>query len=389
MEYDVVVVGAGPAGSSAAFHLAKAGERVLILEKDREVGRNILCAEGASRAFLEMVKPEKGVANEIRKIRIKVEDTIDFEVFSTKPFGYILERRIFDRMLFERAVESGAIPLMGARFVDLKREDTGCRIIAQVKGKEVEFMTDWVVGADGPGSGVGQKAGLKSGMKRNITHHCSQVFLYHPDIRANTIVFYYLSEITPGGYAWVFPKSNGFANVGLGVNTSWEDAERNLEVFLQRYYPAGKILGYLKGVVPSATIDNKHAVDNVLLTGDAGRLADPMSGGGIANAYISGELAAHSILEKNQDLYDTLLKKRLGRDHEISWIVRRVFYSLSYDERILIFSDLQDSLNGRDIGEIDAVSALKLVLKVSPRLVSMLFNKGGKAVYEFVREVIS
>lgn len=198
-----------------------------------------------------------------------------------------------------------------------------------------------------------------------------------------------MSEITPGGYAWVFPKSNGFANVGLGVNTSWEDAERNLEVFLQRYYPAGKILGYLKGVVPSATIDNKHAVDNVLLTGDAGRLADPMSGGGIANAYISGELAAHSILEKNQDLYDTLLKKRLGRDHEISWIVRRVFYSLSYDERILIFSDLQDSLNGRDIGEIDAVSALKLVLKVSPRLVSMLFSKGGKAVYEFVREVIS
>lgn len=387
--FDAVVVGAGPAGSSAAFHLAKAGKKVLIIEKDREVGRNVLCAEGISRKFYEMVKPEKGIASEIRKIRIKVEDEIDFQVYSTKPFGYILERKIFDRLLYERAVESGATPIVGARFVDLKSTNDGYRVIALYKGREVEFVTEWVIGADGPAYGVGLKAGFQNEFEREVVHYCSQVFLFHPEIQADTIVFFYSHELTPGGYAWVFPKSTGFANVGLGVNSSWEDAENNLNAFLNRYYPEGKILGYLRGVVPSGGIDGQLVKNRILLTGDAAKLADPMSGGGIANAYISGDLAALAILNNDPRLYPRMIKKNLGRDYHISSTIRKIFYSMSHDELIGIFKDLERSLNGANIGEIDAVSALKLVAKVSPKLAVVLANFGGKALYEFIRDVIS
>jgi digeranylgeranylglycerophospholipid reductase len=387
--YDVIVVGGGPAGSSTSFHLADLGKKVLVVEKDREVGRNVLCAEGISRGFYEIVKPERGIASEIKKIRILVEDEVDFTVLSKSSFGYILERKIFDRLLFERAVEKGAVPLINSQFFDLKKEGNYYRVFVNRGGQILEFLSQYVVGADGPGSGVGLKAGMRAELRQGFTHYCSQVYLYDKSIEEDRIVFYYSEALTPGGYGWVFPKKKGFANVGVGVDTSWDSAEAGLKLFLEKYFPNGKILGALRGVVPWGGMDEVLYKDGVFLVGDAGRLADPMSGGGIANAYLSGKIAAESIATDSPESYPESLKKVLGRDYYISTTVKKVFYSLKRGELVEIFKDLKRSLDGQYLEDINAVSALKMVLGISPRIFGILVSHGGSKLNEFVRKIIS
>ncbi|MEO0286238.1 MAG: NAD(P)/FAD-dependent oxidoreductase [candidate division WOR-3 bacterium] len=387
--FDVIVVGAGPAGSSAAYELARSGKSVLIIEKDREVGRNVLCAEGISKNFFEIVKPEKGVATKITRIGIHIEDKVGFYVHSSSVFGYVLERKIFDRHLFERAVSSGAEPFLGARFVDLSKEDEIYKVTVQYKEERVSFFAPAVIGADGPGSGVGLRAGFELERSNLLTHYCAQVYLYHPAIDAETIEFYYSRILTPGGYAWVFPKDKGFANVGLGVTSGFKEAEENLRSFLNRYFPGGRVCGFLRGVVPSGGLDLKLEKDNVFLVGDAGRLADPMSGGGIANAYLSGKLAAESILSGNSIKYQQLLEKKLKKDYLISKTVRDVFYNLDESELTSIFAEIKNSIGGKNLEEVNPLSALKILLKVSPSAFSHLLKRGGKFFHEFIREIVS
>lgn len=383
--FDVIVVGAGPAGSSAAESLAAKGKRVLVVEKDREIGRNILCAEGISRRFSEMVKPGSSIATEIRKIRLIVEDQIDFTVYSDIPFGYILERRIFDRLLFERALEKGAIPLVNAKFVNLEKTNGVFRVTILEKGQYREYSCNWVIGADGPGSSVGKKAGLDVEVKKGFVHYCYQVYLFDPSIEGDTIVFYYSAELTPGGYAWVFPKKKGFANVGIGVETSWEEAEYNLKLFLEKYFPQGKIGGFLRGIVPFGGLAMQMSKDNVILVGDAGRLADPMSGGGIANAYISGKLAAEAVDKNDANSYGKMLEDAIGKDYRVSSIVKKIFYSLDKKELIGIFGDLKRALEGKKIEDLTTLNALKLVVTASPKILQILLTHGGTFLNELIR----
>lgn len=387
--FDVIVVGAGPAGSSAARELARLSKDVLIVEKDREVGRNILCAEGISRNFYEIVRPEKGVATVIKHIGIHVEGKVNFYIHSRSGFGFILERKIFDRHLFERAVRAGAEPLVGARFVGLEKDGELYKITVQFKSEILNLYGKTVVGADGPGSGVGQKAGFIFQGDDLVTHYCAQVYLYHDSIDAETIEFYYDSNITPGGYAWVFPKDRGFANVGLGVTTGWEQAEKGLKLFLEKYFPRSKVCGFLKGVVPSGGMEFELEKDGVFLVGDAARLADPMSGGGIANAYISGRLVAEAINSGKRNRYKELLKSHLGKDYQISKVVRRVFYGLSTDELVSIFGEMKKALQDKEIEELSPGRALSVALKASPKIFPHLLSAGGRFLNEFVREIIS
>ncbi|MGB9910836.1 MAG: geranylgeranyl reductase family protein [Candidatus Hydrothermia bacterium] len=386
--FDVIVIGAGPAGSSAAQELARSSKDVLIVEKDREVGRNVLCAEGISKNFYEIVRPEKGVATIIKHIGIHVEGKINFYIHSRSGFGFILERKIFDRHLFERAVKAGAETLIGARFMDLEKDGELYKIAVQFKSEILHLYGKSIVGADGPGSGVGQKAGFDFQGNDLVTHYCAQVYLYHDLIDPETIEFYYDSNITPGGYAWVFPKDKGFANVGLGVTTGWEQAEKGLKMFLEKYFPEGKVCGFLKGVVPSGGMEFELEKDGVFLVGDAARLADPMSGGGIANAYISGRLAAEAINSGKRNKYNELLKSHLGRDYHISKIVRKIFYDLSTEELVSIFGEIKKGLQDKEIEALNPGTALTIVLRASPRVFSYLLSRGGRFLNEFVREII-
>ncbi|MGE5439394.1 MAG: NAD(P)/FAD-dependent oxidoreductase, partial [Bacteroidota bacterium] len=163
-EYDLIVVGAGPAGSIAAKFAAEKGISVLMLEKDRDVGYPVRCGEAVSKAGVEefLTPDPKWIASSIDKFSLISPDNSEVIIGFTDT-GYILERRVFDYELARMASNAGAEVLTRAYVSGLLMEDgrvSGVKY--QYRGEEKEVRAKIVIAADGVESRVGRWAGLKT-----------------------------------------------------------------------------------------------------------------------------------------------------------------------------------------------------------------------------------
>ena len=166
--YDIVIAGAGPAGTTTARFAAEAGASVLVLEKDHDIGVPVRCAEGATEAGLRSVLPEidpRWIENEMHKVLFHSPTGQEVELFFNQT-GYILNRKLFDYDLAQWASRAGADILTKAMVVDLVRNNGH---IAGVQfehlGKSYKVNAKLVVGADGVESRVGRWAGLNTRTK--------------------------------------------------------------------------------------------------------------------------------------------------------------------------------------------------------------------------------
>ena len=162
-DYDIIVVGAGPAGSIAARYAAELGASILILEKDRDVGYPVRCGEAISKAGVEefIASDEKWIASHISKFSLNSPDGSE-AVVEFDDAGYVLERRIFDYELAKTAANAGAEILTRAYVNGLITEDgkvTGVKY--EYRGEQKELKAKIIIGADGVESRVGRWAGLK------------------------------------------------------------------------------------------------------------------------------------------------------------------------------------------------------------------------------------
>jgi digeranylgeranylglycerophospholipid reductase len=297
--YDVVVVGAGPAGSTAARRAAELGLAVLLLEKRQEIGSPVRCAEGVGHGLLiPFIEPdEHWISAMIDKAQFT---TMVGDKTETKQAeggrGYVLERRVFDRVLAEKAVEAGAQLAVKTAARGLLIEDGVVRgVIAEGQGN-VEIEAAVVIGADGVESRVGPWAGLDTTLAQKDAMACAQFLLTGIDIDPTCCSFYISQELAPGGYAWIFPKGEGKANVGLGVQADM--AARPALDYLTRFIEGqphlaqGSPVTLVVGGVPVALPPKRLVTDGCLLVGDAARQVDPLTGGGITNAMTAGQYAA-------------------------------------------------------------------------------------------------
>jgi len=385
--YDLVIVGAGPAGSSAALTASSRGLKILIVEKQREVGRNVLCAEGVSSNFLNLVKPEKGVASIVYRAGLIFENGESIFIKKEDGVGAVLERKIFDRLLFERAVEKGAEPLVGTSLVHIQNEGKYYRITLEGKNGKMNVYTENIIGADGPASRVALLSGIEN--SPTIVHYCSQVYLHHPEIDGKTVLFYFGKNLAPGGYAWVFPKGDGYANVGIGTTDPGDASWNYLKRFLDKYYKGGKILGFLRGTVPSGGLDLEFQRDRILLTGDAARFADPLSGGGIDNAYLSGNAASLSIAEDKPEKYKKRIKDILEKDYRLSLLARQIIYSMDESELEILAQELKRVFHEKSLTEIKSFNIVKMIFSTSPTLWGLIIKKGGLDIAKTIHKVVS
>jgi len=330
--YDVIVVGAGPSGSMAAWHAARNGARVLLLEKDRDVGTPVRCAEGVAKNILEELVeqpiPPTWIASQITKFRLFSPDGTPVYVHVDE-VGLVLHRRLFDYDLALKAVQAGAKLLTGAAATDvLKKEGILKGVQVAINGRDHNIKCSIIIAADGVESRVARWAGINSTVPLKEMETCVQYTLAGIPIESDTCDFYFSRDFAPGGYAWVFPKGEKIANVGLGISGNYarnKDPQNYLHQFLLRYFPTSSIISQTVGGVPVDRTLKNIVSDGLIIVGDAAHQANPISGGGIISGMIAGKIAgqvAAEAIRKNKFQHADLIPyarqwhKTVGKTHQ-------------------------------------------------------------------------
>lgn len=390
LEYDVLVVGAGPSGSSAARYAAQSGARTLMIEKRQEIGSPVRCGEGLSKSVLEEVKipqSKRWVANEVAGARIFSPNGACMKIKAEQAgneVGIVLERDAFDKSLAELAVRAGTDLLVKTSATGILRSNghvEGVRAVCQ--GEPVEIRAKVTIGADGFESQIGRWAGLNTGLKARDVDATLQYRLANIECDTAFCDFYLGNEVAPGGYVWVFPKDDGLANVGIGVQLSQMRQKADTRWYLDKFiaeHPElakGRPLDMVCGAVSTSKPLAKTTTGGLMLVGDAARMIDPITGGGIANGCIAGMFAGQTAAEAVEagDASDAFLQRyerawrlRLERTLTRNWMAKEKFGKLS-DETL---NKVIETLSVVDMEEITTLNLLKAIQSKHPELLQEL-----------------
>ncbi len=314
--WDVIVVGAGPGGSTAAFDLASAGASVFLLDRarfprDKPCGGGVLLSAARSLPFsLDPVTEQT-----IHAFRVRYRRSWEFEHRYDKPLALMTQRARLDAYLAEQAT------LAGADFRDgiAVRGVIGTKITtSHGDAREVETHTaDVIIAADGANSVVRRALGLPRLRAAVALEGNADRVQQHAGTRWTDAVGLELGTM-PGGYSWVFPKDD-HCNVGVGgfsaVGATLRDqlsAYASVESF-----DAATLSGLRGHHLPLRDPDSDLIVGRVAFVGDAAGLVDPLSGEGIGNAIRSGQLVAAATLELLSGRADELSAYQLAIESEI------------------------------------------------------------------------
>ena len=307
-DYDAVIVGAGPAGTTTARFAAQGGARVVVLEKRQEIGTPVRCGEGiAPRWAREVGLPLDGdwLTNRVKGAKIVSPNgttlTIDDEDMGTE-IGMVIERDRFDKALARMAVDEGADLRVKTRVTGIERDEQGqvCGVRVVSMGKEERITAPLVVGADGFESQVGRWAGIDTTLKPSEISSNFQYRLVNLDIPGDYCEFY-LAPSDIGGYFWNFPKSRTEANIGIGLLlTNCKEggtARQHLDRFIAGHplYSKGQAIEMVCGGTSLSAPLEKTVVQGVMIVGDSARQINAITGGGIGTACLAGRVAGETI----------------------------------------------------------------------------------------------
>jgi digeranylgeranylglycerophospholipid reductase len=302
---DVLVVGAGPAGCVAAWETKLHGKSldVLLIERDRAIGAPVRCAEGVGtdglREFLDPSGDPPWIARHITRVIFRSPDDTDV-VLGDSDFGYVLDRTRFEPLLADEARRAGAQIEIRTEAVAMERAGEAWKVrLAGPRGEE-DVLAKVVIGTDGVETMVGRWAGLDTRVAAREMESCAQYVVSNIAFDPNAFFLHFARAWAPGGYAWIFPRSNEAANVGTGVIARWSDgrnARQYLDDYITRYFPSGSVTGLtVGGVIVGSTI-KRTTTDGLMLAGDSAHMLNPLSGGGIINAMKAGRLAGRHAAE--------------------------------------------------------------------------------------------
>jgi digeranylgeranylglycerophospholipid reductase len=396
----VVVVGAGPAGSSTAYHAARGGLRVLLVEKRQQVGFPVRCAEAVGRGgFVEELGddgvlfpdgPTGDLAPPYRAAHLHAGITVspggNRAHVRKEGAGWVLERKLFDLHLAERAAGAGVELWVKAQALRAERSGGLWRIVVRRLDREETVEAPVLVGADGVEGLVGRWTGLCGPLPLGDVHAGAQVLAAGlPEwVEPDTVYFHLGSRVAPGGYAWLFPKGRGTANVGLGIPGAERSktARAYLRDFLAANLPGVSVLEEVHGCVPTPPPPRGFVAEGCMLAGDAARQVDPFSGAGINWAVEAGRLAGETVvavLGAGEEptagalgVYEKRWRERHGREHRQLYKIKALVTSLDDDEVDQAVAALAAGAAKDELGDVSPLRIIAYALKNAPGLVLKL-----------------
>ena len=383
-EYDVLVVGGGPGGALAAREAAERGLSVGLIEKRPAIGVPVRCAEGVGRDLLEeFMDPDPAwISAEIDHAVLVAPDGYRMSLepsMAGSEVGYVLDRKRFDRELVMQAAEAGADVQVKTRAVAPIMENgavAGARIEANGVIEDVRARV--TVAADGVESKFARWAGIETAVPLAEIETCVQYLMTGIEIDPGATVFYLGNEVAPEGYVWVFPKGERTANVGIGISgKKCRDGSRPLDYlnrFVKSQFPDGRVIEWIIGGVPVCRPLERTVADGLVIIGDAARVSDPITGGGIYNAMFTGRLAGRTAADAISagDVSTNALmaydrgwrESKLGKSLERNYRVKEYFLTLSDDK----LNRLVHSISRIDLAKFSVLGIVTELVKHDPSL---------------------
>ncbi|MGM0552807.1 MAG: geranylgeranyl reductase family protein [Pseudomonadota bacterium] len=286
---DVLVVGLGPGGASAARVCAAAGLSVLAVERNRAFGEPVQCAEFIPNPMGAYARPEGVLRQRIDSMQSFLPSgTVEHSAFP----GLMVDRREFDRAIIRTADANGAQLVTSAPLVSV----AATQHLARIREAGTEHVVGYrvLIAADGPHSPVAASLGLPAlpvVQTRQYTVSLNRPY---------TATDVWLSDDYPGGYAWLFPRADR-ANLGLGADKRLAgDLKTPLDALHAQLVEQGlvgaKIHRRTGGAIPVGGLRDSLVCGEVLFVGDAAGLTHPITGAGIAAAVVSGEAAGEAAI---------------------------------------------------------------------------------------------
>lgn len=380
---DVVVVGGGPAGSFAALAAAKLGVDVIICEEHKEVGLPSHCPghisiKGLNKLGLQV--PKNIIENRITGAVFYSPSGNEFRVTLPSPVTYVINRPMFDKHLAQVAEEAGAKLLLGTRVEKLLTDKSSVHGVSLKNGQRLDSKI--VVDAEGCASTLLKQIGLRTFDKSLVANAVNAQVDHISGLEEDTVEVYLGQKYAPGLYAWIIPKRDGSAKIGLA--TRMGNPREYLKHFLNAHPVVCKKLKFddVKNLsyhlIPLAGPIPKTYYNGLLIVGDAASHVKPTTGGGVIMgltcARIAGETAAQATQHNNlsEDFlshYQERWRQAIGFDIAVMRRIRLILNRVpdkKLDKMISLCSQLHLDDELQKVEDIDFHGKAILQLLKSP-----------------------
>lgn len=341
MDSEILVVGAGPSGLFSAMTAASLGRNVTVLEEHEQVGVPDHCAGHISvrgLTKLGIVPPATVIQNVISKAHLYSPSGRSLTIECDEPKVYVVNRRAFDQHLAHLASMRGATITLGCRADKLHEESNVVRGVETTQGR---VQSEIVIDAEGANPRLLRNRGLST-----LSHRCAVVGAQAEvpsisDVEHNCVEIYLGSEYAPGFFAWIIPRNDGSAKVGLGARKG--NPRQLLERFLQRHPIASRKIkaqpsAYTFHPIPLCGPQTRTYQGGLLMVGDAASQVKPTTGGGVifgmTCARHAGAVAANAVEAQDTSAaflsaYERHWRTELSREFAVALAARKLFNHMS------------------------------------------------------------